>query len=65
MKQITGGAFSLKKCIRIVSVICFFVSGVIMMLLVVGYVRIPDEMTITEYDEINVGKTYVCQALVN
>ena len=36
-----------------------------MMLLVVGYVRIPDEMTITEYDEINVGKTYVCQALVN
>lgn len=65
MKNITGGAFSLKKCIRIVSVICFFVSGVIMMLLVVGYVRIPDEMTITEYDEINVGKTYVCQALVN
>lgn len=55
----------MKKCIRIVSVICFFVSGVIMMLLVVGYVRIPDEMTITEYDEINVGKTYVCQALVN
>ena len=65
MKNITGGAFSLKKCIRIVSVICFFVSGVIMMLLVVGYVRIPDEMTITEYDKINVGKTYVCQALVN
>ena len=65
MKNITGGAFSLKKCIRIVSVICFFVSGVIMMLLVVGYVRIPDEMTITEYDEINVGKTYVCQALMN
>ena len=55
----------MKKCIRIVSVICFFVSGVIMMLLVVGYVRIPDEMTITEYDKINVGKTYVCQALVN
>lgn len=55
----------MKKCLRIVSVICFFVSGVIMMLLVVGYVRIPDEMTITEYDEINVGKTYVCQALVN
>ncbi|MEE1246532.1 MAG: SpoIVB peptidase [Acutalibacteraceae bacterium] len=55
----------MKKCIRIVSVICFFVSGVIMMLLVVGYVRIPDEMTITEYDEINVGKTYVCQALMN
>jgi len=65
VKNITGGAFSLKKCIRIVSVICFFVSGVIMMLLVVGYVRIPDEMTITEYDEINVGKTYVCQALMN
>lgn len=45
--------------------ICFFVSGVIMMLVIVGYVRIPDEMTISEYDEMNVGKTYVCQALVN
>jgi len=36
-----------------------------MMLVIVGYVRIPDEMTISEYDEMNVGKTYVCQALVN
>ncbi len=45
--------------------ICFFVSAVIMMLVIVGYVRIPDEMTISEYDEMNVGKTYVCQALVN
>lgn len=45
--------------------VCFFVSGVIMMLVIVGYVRIPDEMTIGEYDEMNVGKTYVCQALVN
>lgn len=35
------------------------------MLVTVGYVRIPDEMTISEYDEMNVGKTYVCQALVN
>lgn len=45
--------------------ICFFAAGVIMMLVIVGYVRIPDEMTISEYDEMNVGKTYVCQALVN
>ncbi len=45
--------------------ICFFVSGVVMMLVIVGYVRIPDEMTIGEYDEMNVGKAYVCQALVN
>lgn len=55
----------MKQCVRIISMICFFVSGVIMMLVIVGYVRIPDEMTIGEYDEMNVGKTYVCQALVN
>lgn len=55
----------MKQCIRIISMICFFVSGVIMMLVIVGYVRIPDEMTIGEYDEMNVGKAYVCQALVN
>ena len=55
----------MKQCVRIISMICFFVTGVIMMLVIVGYVRIPDEMTIGEYDEMNVGKTYVCQALVN
>lgn len=55
----------MKQCVRIISMICFFVSGVIMMLVIVGYVRIPDEMTISEYDKMNVGKTYVCQALVN
>lgn len=36
-----------------------------MMLVIIGYVRIPDEMTISEYDEMNVGKTYVCRALVD
>lgn len=55
----------MKQCVRIFSLICFFVSGVVMMLIIVGYVRIPNEMTISEYDAINVGKTYVCQTLVN
>ncbi|MBQ5592780.1 MAG: SpoIVB peptidase [Clostridia bacterium] len=35
------------------------------MLLMIGYVRIPDVMSVNEFDKINVGKTYVCQALVN
>lgn len=55
----------MKQCIRIFSLICFFVLGVVMMLIIIGYVRIPNEMTISEYDAINVGKTYVCQTLVN
>lgn len=55
----------MKKCVRVFSLICFLMSGIVMMLIIIGYVRIPDEMTIGEYDEINVGKTYVCQALVN
>ena len=33
------------------------------MFVTIGYARIPDEMTVNEFDEINVGKTYVCQAL--
>ncbi|MCQ2485402.1 MAG: SpoIVB peptidase [Clostridia bacterium] len=53
----------MKKCIRVFSAICFFLSGTVLMLMMIGYVRIPDEMTVNEYDEINVGKTYVCQAL--
>lgn len=53
----------MRKCIRVFSVICFFLSGTVLMLMMIGYVRIPDEMTVNEYDEINVGKTYVCQTL--
>lgn len=53
----------MKKCFRVISVICFFVSGAVLMFVMIGYARIPDEMTVSEFDEINVGKTYVCQAL--
>lgn len=55
----------MRKCIRIFSVICFFAAGAVLMLLMIGYVRIPDVMSVNEFDKINVGKTYVCQALVN
>ena len=53
----------MKKCIRVFSAVCFFLSGAVLMLMMIGYARIPDEMTVNEFDEINVGKTYVCQAL--
>ena len=55
----------MRQCIRIFSVICFFVVTTVMMLLMIGYVRIPDVMTVTEYNRINVGKTYICQTLTN
>ena len=55
----------MRQCIRIFSVICFFVVITVMMMLMIGYVRIPDVMTVTEYNRINVGKTYVCQTLTN
>ena len=53
----------MKKCIRAFSAVCFFLSGAVLMLMMIGYARIPDEMTVNEFDEINVGRTYVCQAL--
>ena len=56
----------MRKCIRVFSVICFFAVSAVMMLLLIGYVRIPDVMTVSEYDHLNnAGKAYVCQALVN
>ncbi len=55
----------MRKCIRIFSVICFFTVTAILMLLMVGYVRIPDVMTVNEYDAINVGGAYICQTLTN
>ena len=53
----------MRNCFRILSVICFFLAGAVLMFVTIGYARIPDEMTVNEFDEINVGKTYVCQAL--
>ena len=53
----------MRNCFRVFSVICFFLAGAVLMFVTIGYARIPDEMTVNEFDEINVGKTYVCQAL--
>ncbi len=53
------------RCVRIFSVICFFVVSAILLMLMIGYVRIPDEMSVSDYDKLNVSKAYVCQALVN
>ena len=50
----------MKKCIRIFSIVCFFVVSAIMMLLMIGYARIPDVMTVSEYDKISTSKNYVC-----
>ncbi len=55
----------MRKCIRIFSVICFFAAISILMFIMVGYVRIPDVLTVSEYDEMNVSKTYVCQTLTS
>lgn len=55
----------MKKCFRFFSAICFFLTGAILLFMMIGYVRIPDEMTVNEFHQINVGKTYVCQALSN
>ena len=53
----------MQRCFRVLSVICFFVVGAVLVFVMIGYARIPDEMTITEFDRINVGKTYVCRTL--
>ena len=51
------------RCFRVLSVICFFTVGAVLVFVMIGYARIPDEMTVSEYDRISVGKTYVCRTL--
>ena len=51
------------RCFRVLSVICFFVAGAVLVFVMIGYARIPDEMTVSEFDRISVGKTYVCRTL--
>ncbi len=55
----------MQRCIRVFSVICFFAVTAILMFLMIGYVRIPNTMTVSEYDAMNISKTYVCDALTN
>lgn len=55
----------MQRYIRIFSVVCFFTVSAIMMFMMIGYIRIPDVMSVTEYDRMNVGKTYVCQTLTS
>lgn len=55
----------MKRFFQATGVISFFAVGFILLNIMIGYIRIPDKMTINEYDEINVSKTYVCNTLTD
>ena len=53
----------MKKCFRIASIVCFFLTGTVLLYIIVGYMRIPDEMTVGELNEMDTGNAYVFEAL--
>lgn len=53
----------MKNAFRTLSLISFICCSVILMLISVGYSRIPNEITMKEYDTLSAGGTYMCQPI--
>lgn len=53
----------MKNVFRTLSLISFICCSVILMLISVGYSRIPNEISMKEYDTLSAGGTYMCQPI--
>ena len=53
----------MKNIFKTLSILCFLCCSVVLMLISVGYSRIPNEITIKEYDTLTAGGTYMCQPI--
>lgn len=53
----------MKSLFRILSFVCFISCSIVLMLISVGYSRIPNEISMKEYDTLSTGGTYMCQPL--
>ncbi len=53
----------MKNVFRTLSLIFFICSSVVLMLISVGYSRIPNEISMKEYDTLSAGGTYMCQPI--
>lgn len=53
----------MKNVFRTLSLLSFICCSVILMLISVGYSRIPNEISMKEYDTLSAGGTYMCQPI--
>ncbi len=53
----------MKTFSKVLSLLVFMCCTVILMLISIGYSRIPDEITIKEYDTLSSGGTYMCRPI--
>lgn len=53
----------MKNIFRALSVLSFICCSVVLMLISVGYSRIPNEISMKEYDTLTAGGTYMCQPI--
>lgn len=53
----------MKSAFRLFGLFLFIGCSIILMLISVGYSRIPDEISIKEYDTLSAGGTYMCQPI--
>ena len=53
----------MEKLFRYFSLVLFFVCSAVLMLIIFGYSRIPDEISMQEFNSMSANGTYICQAL--
>ena len=53
----------MQKLLRYLSLILFFGCSAVLMLMIFGYSRIPDEISMQEFSTMSESGTYVCRAL--
>ena len=53
----------MKKTFQVLSLVFFFCCSIILSLMIIGYSRIPNELSIQEYDLMSSGSAFVCRPL--
>lgn len=53
----------MKKTFQILSLVFFFCCSFILSLMIIGYSRIPNELSIQEYDLMSSGSAFICKSL--
>lgn len=52
-----------EKTFQILSFVFFFGCSAVLSLIIIGYSRIPNEISMQNFDTMSSGNTYVCQSL--
>ena len=53
----------MKKLFQVLSFVFFFSCSAVLLMIIIGYSRIPNEISMQEYSSMSSGSAYVCRSL--